>query len=48
MTLKLKEFNRMDTIGNYSKKLSTNKLHGNDQRRAVDSIKHCEKRLPLK
>ena len=32
----------LDTIGNYKNSL------GNEQWRAIDSIKHCEKRLPMK
>ena len=35
----------LDTIGNYYPKYL---LLGNQQWRAVDNIKHCEKRLPLK
>ena len=37
----------LDNIGNYSKG-EHNNLLGNQQWRAVDSIQHCEKRLPLK
>ena len=38
----------LDTIGNYSKQLLAFNNFVYDQWRAVGSIKHCEKPLPLK
>ena len=39
----------MNTIGSLTQKIVLHKnLLGNEQWRAVDTIRHCEKRLPLK
>ena len=37
-----------DTIANHQNKCQDNNFFGTEQCRAVDSIKHCEKRLHLK
>ena len=38
----------LDTFGNYSLYIWANKLLGNEQQRAVDSIQNCEKRFFFK
>ena len=45
----LKAPDSIDTCNNYSKIIVSIKTYlVNEQRRAVDSMKHCEEQLPLK